>query len=70
MLDEQDQGTRIGVAVALGVVLLLVVGLLGWLTMRGGHKAPATALAQAVPVRAALPAESLTAARVAVRPTD
>jgi outer membrane protein OmpA-like peptidoglycan-associated protein len=48
MLDEQDQGTRIGVAVALGVVLLLVVGLLGWLTMRGGHKAPATALAQAM----------------------
>jgi outer membrane protein OmpA-like peptidoglycan-associated protein len=48
MLDEQDQGTRIGVGVALGVVLLLIVGLLGWLTMRGGHKAPATALAQAV----------------------
>jgi outer membrane protein OmpA-like peptidoglycan-associated protein len=47
MLDEQDQGTRIGVAVALGVVLLLIVGLLGWLTMRG-HKAPATALAQAM----------------------
>jgi hypothetical protein len=47
MLDEQDQGTRIGVAVALGVVLLLIVGLLGWLTMRG-HKTPATALAQTV----------------------
>lgn len=40
MLDEQDQGTRIGVGVALGVVLLLIVGLLGWLTMRGG-KPPA-----------------------------
>ncbi len=36
MLDEQDQGTRIGVGVSLGVVLLLIVGLLGWLTMRGG----------------------------------
>jgi hypothetical protein len=48
MLDEQDQGTRIGVGVALGVVLLLIVGLLGWLTMRSGHKPPATALAQAV----------------------
>jgi outer membrane protein OmpA-like peptidoglycan-associated protein len=55
MLDEQDQGTRIGVAVALGVVLLLVVGLLGWLTMRGGHKAPATALAQAVHAAPAAP---------------
>jgi outer membrane protein OmpA-like peptidoglycan-associated protein len=42
MLDEQDQGTRVGVGVALGVVLLLIVGLLGWLTMRGGMaKAPA-----------------------------
>ena len=29
MLDDQDQGTRVGVGVALGVVLLLVVGLLG-----------------------------------------
>ncbi len=44
MLDEQDQGTRIGVGVALGVVLLLIISLLGWLTMRGG-KAPATAVA-------------------------
>ncbi len=56
MLDEQDQGTRIGVAVALGVVLLLIVVLLGWLTMRGG-KAPSipvvrTAVATAAPVAA------------------
>ena len=56
MLDEQDQGTRIGVAVALGVVLLLIVGLLGWLTMRGG-KAPSapvvrTAVATTAPVAA------------------
>jgi outer membrane protein OmpA-like peptidoglycan-associated protein len=49
MLDEQDQGTRVGVGVALGVVLLLIMGLLGWLTMRGGSaKAPAApAVAQA-----------------------
>ncbi|HVK32326.1 MAG TPA: OmpA family protein [Burkholderiaceae bacterium] len=51
MLDEQDQGTRIGVGVALGVVLLLVVGLLGWLTMRGAARAP-------VPAAAAAAAES------------
>jgi hypothetical protein len=56
MLDEQDQGTRIGVAVALGVVLLLIVGLLGWLTMRAGkaHSAPEvrTAVAAPAPVAA------------------
>lgn len=54
MLDEQDQGTRIGVGVSLGVVLLLIVGLLGWLTMRGG-KAP-TAKPAAVAAVAALAA--------------
>jgi outer membrane protein OmpA-like peptidoglycan-associated protein len=56
MLDEQDQGTRIGVGVALGVVLLLIISLLGWLTMRGG-KAPATAtaVASAAPAAAATP---------------
>jgi outer membrane protein OmpA-like peptidoglycan-associated protein len=47
MLDEQDQGTRVGVGVALGVVLLLIVGLLGWLTMRGAAKAPAPVAASA-----------------------
>lgn len=69
MLDEQDQGTRIGVGVALGVVLLLIVGLLGWLTMRGGHKAPATALARAVQAApaAALQAEGIKPERIAVR---
>jgi outer membrane protein OmpA-like peptidoglycan-associated protein len=51
MLDEQDQGTRIGVGVSLGVVLLLVVGLLGWLTMRG-HKAPAAPTVQAASAKA------------------
>jgi autotransporter translocation and assembly factor TamB len=69
MLDEQDQGARIGVAVALGVVLLLIVGLLGWLTMRGGHKAPATALAQAVHVAPAAikQAEGIASERIALR---
>jgi hypothetical protein len=57
MLDDQDQGTRIGVCVALGVVLLLIVGLLGWLTMRSGHKAPA----------AALQAEDIASERVTLR---
>jgi hypothetical protein len=65
MLDEQDQGTRIGVGVALGVVLLLIVGLLGWLTMRGGPKAPATAMAAA----AAPAGTAATAAAVATAAT-
>jgi outer membrane protein OmpA-like peptidoglycan-associated protein len=64
MLDEQDQGTRIGVGVALGVVLLVIVGLLGWLTMRSGHKAPATALAQAAPA-ATVPAPTAAVAPAA-----
>lgn len=54
MLDEQDQGTRIGVGVALGVVLLLIVGLLGWLTMRGAAKAPAAAAVPAATAEAYL----------------
>jgi hypothetical protein len=55
MLDEQDQGTRIGVAVALGVVLLLIVGLLGWLTMRAGKapSAPEVRTAIAAPIATA-----------------
>ena len=55
MLDEQDQGTRIGVGVALGVVLLLIIGLLGWLTMRGG-KAPAAKPAVVAAAAATAPA--------------
>jgi outer membrane protein OmpA-like peptidoglycan-associated protein len=54
MLDEQDQGTRIGVGVALGVVLLLVVGLLGWLTIRGAARAPVPAAAAAAAAEAYL----------------
>ncbi len=53
MLDEQDQGTRVGVGVALGVVLLLIVGLLGWLAMRGG-----TSKASAAPAALQAPAAS------------
>lgn len=49
MLDEQDQGTRIGVGVALGVVLLLLIALLGWLTMRSGAKPPAPAVPAMAP---------------------
>lgn len=43
MMDEQDQGTRIGVGVAVSVALLVAIGLSLWLAMRGGPKAPAPA---------------------------
>lgn len=46
MFDNEDEGTRIGVFVALGVVALLLFGLLGGLAIRQmGHKAPAVAVA-------------------------
>jgi outer membrane protein OmpA-like peptidoglycan-associated protein len=67
MLDEQDQGTRIGVGVALGVVLLLIVSLLGWLTMRGG-KAPAAAPAVASAAPSAAPSAALAAVVVPGEP--
>jgi outer membrane protein OmpA-like peptidoglycan-associated protein len=36
MLDEQDQGARIGVVAALGVALLVAIGLVLWLAARSG----------------------------------
>ena len=64
MLDEQDQGTRIGVGTALGVVLLLIIGLLGWLTMRGGK--PPTAKPAVVAAAAATATAAATAGDVFV----
>ncbi len=65
MLDEQDQGTRIGVGTALGVVLLLIIGLLGWLTMRGG-KPPAAKPAVAAAAAATTAAPAIAAGDVFV----
>ena len=51
MMDEQDQGTRIGVGVALAVALLVAIGLSLWLALRGSGaqppKAGAAAMAEA-----------------------
>lgn len=50
MLDELDDGARIGVWTALGVVALLLFGLLGGLVIQKSHRsaaAPATASAAA-----------------------
>ena len=48
MLDQEDEGTRIGVWVALGVVFFVIAGLIGGLSFRQLHhkaKAPAVATA-------------------------
>jgi len=47
MLDQEDEGTRIGVWVALGVVFFVVAGLLGGLVLRKAQDKPA-ARAEAV----------------------
>lgn len=39
MLDQEDEGTRIGVWVALGVVFFVLVGVIGGLVLRETHKA-------------------------------
>lgn len=50
MLDELDDGARIGVWTALGVVAFLLFGLLGGLAIRQmGNKAPAPATVAAAP---------------------
>lgn len=57
MLDAEDDGTRIGVWVALGVVAFVLFGLIGGLTLRGlaGRSAPVAATA-ASPIVATLAA--------------
>jgi outer membrane protein OmpA-like peptidoglycan-associated protein len=45
MTDEGDEGARVGVWVALGVVALLLFGLIGGLAFRQMHKKPPAAVA-------------------------
>jgi len=58
MLDELDDGARIGVWTALGVVAFVIFGLLGGIVLRQIHgPAPAMAMAEtAAPAPAAAPA--------------
>lgn len=59
MLDEQDQGTRVGTTIAIGTALLVAIGMALWLAIRGtmGAKAPtAPAKPTAAPAAAAAPA--------------
>lgn len=59
MMDEQDQGTRIGVGVALGVALLVAIGLSLWLVMRSAKtpKSPEAATATEMFIDAPLAGE-------------
>lgn len=67
MLDELDDGARIGVWTALGVVALLLFGLLGGLAIKqigerkGAVAAPRPAVAAALPAAAVAPAVAPTA---------
>jgi outer membrane protein OmpA-like peptidoglycan-associated protein len=55
MTDEGDEGARVGLWVALGVVALLLFGLIGGLAFRQMHKqAPSAVAPMAVPATAAL----------------
>lgn len=47
MFDQEDEGTRIGVTVALAIVFVVVFGLIAGLMLRqlGQHRAPAAAVA-------------------------
>ena len=56
MLDQEDEGTRIGVWVIIGVLFLVITGVLGGVALRQMHKnAAATALAAAPVAPAAAP---------------
>jgi outer membrane protein OmpA-like peptidoglycan-associated protein len=61
MMDEQDEGTRTGVWVVLGIVALLLFGLIGALLVRQSHKAakPVAAAATAKTAAVAAPAAAL-----------
>lgn len=58
MMDEGDDGARVGLWVTLGVITLLLFGLIGGLAMRQSNKkaAPPKAVAVAAPAVAAMPA--------------
>lgn len=63
MLDQEDEGTRFGVWVALGVVFFVLVGVIGGVTLRHLHQGKAAkaapAVAAAAPQAAPAAAEAL-----------
>lgn len=53
MMDENDDGARVGLWVVIGIITLLLFGLLGGLAIRAVNKQPAPAVAVAAPAAAA-----------------
>ncbi len=54
MMDENDDGARVGLWVVIGIITLLLFGLIGGLAIRSlGHKAPAAPAVAVVPAAAA-----------------
>ena len=54
MMDENDDGARVGLWVVIGIITLLLFGLIGGLAIRSmGHKKPALPVAAAAPAAAA-----------------
>jgi outer membrane protein OmpA-like peptidoglycan-associated protein len=62
MLDQEDEGTRFGVWVALGVVFFVLVGVIGGVTLRHLHQSKAAKAAPAVAAAAPQAAASEAAA--------
>ncbi len=62
MLDQEDEGTRIGVWVTLGVVFFVLVGVIGGLVLRQTHAAKAAVTAKAAAAKPAVAAATATAA--------
>jgi outer membrane protein OmpA-like peptidoglycan-associated protein len=65
MLDQEDEGTRFGVWVALGVVFFVLVGVIGGVTLRHLHQSKAAKAAPAVAAAAPQAAASEAAAPAA-----
>lgn len=59
MMDENDDGARVGLWVVIGIITLLLFGLIGGLGIRALGKKPAPAVAAAAAPAAAAPAEAL-----------
>ncbi len=54
MMDENDDGARVGLWVVIGIITLLLFGLLGGLAIRAVNKQPAPAVAAAMPAAASM----------------
>ena len=73
MLDQEDEGTRIGVWVALGVVFFVLAGVIGGVVIRKTHAKPAGPVVEAMiegPIAGGLLGKLYFDTGVAVLPAD